>query len=107
MISHSSKYLDTEHNRLDETHQRYGQSDPDHRGVHVAFMSLAKSPNLLLIPASGGLEMLFSDQRKHTLSIPAVDETQQPSSVAYLIRWLCENLMRDPRKEMFVLDDSV
>ena len=51
--------------------------------------------------------MLFSDKRKHKVSVPAVDETDQPSNVAFLIRWLCENLMKDPRKELFVLDDSV
>lgn len=51
--------------------------------------------------------MLFSDQRKHKVSIPALDDSEQPSNVAFLIRWLCENLMKDPRKELFVLDDSV
>jgi ubiquitin related modifier 1 len=56
---------------------------------------------------SGGLEMLFSDQRKHKISLPTEDEQKQPSNVAFLIRWLCDHLMKDPRKEMFVLDDSV
>ena len=51
--------------------------------------------------------MLFSDQRKHTVSVPTIDESEQPSNVAFLIRWLCKNLMNDPRKELFVLDDSV
>ena len=51
--------------------------------------------------------MLFSDQRKHNLSLPANDESQNPSSVAFLIRWLCENLMKDPRKEMFVLEGAM
>ena len=51
--------------------------------------------------------MLFSDQRKHKISVPATDEGDQPSNVAFLIQWLCQNLMKDPRKEMFVLDDSV
>lgn len=51
--------------------------------------------------------MLFSDQRTHKLSLPASDESSQPATVAFLIRWLCENLMKDPRKEMFVLGDSV
>jgi ubiquitin related modifier 1 len=51
--------------------------------------------------------MLFSDKRKHKVSVPATQEDEQPSTVAFLIRWLCENLMKDPRKEMFVLDDTV
>ncbi|KAK4546369.1 Ubiquitin- modifier 1 [Oleoguttula mirabilis] len=57
---------------------------------------------------SGGLELLFSNQRKHKVSIPSTSDatTGQPSNVAFLIKWLCDNLMRDPRKEMFVLDDT-
>jgi ubiquitin related modifier 1 len=57
--------------------------------------------------ARGGLEMLFSDQRKHKIAVPATDTEDKPANVAYLIQWLCQNLMKDPRKEMFVLDDSV
>lgn len=33
--------------------------------------------------------------------------TDSPSNVGSLINWLCDNLMKDPRKDMFVLDDSV
>lgn len=51
--------------------------------------------------------MLFSDRRKHNITIPPKDPTGQPSNVAFLIKWLCDNLMKDPRKEMFVLDGSV
>ena len=51
--------------------------------------------------------MLFSDQRKHKISLPTVDEERNPSNVAFLIRWLCDHLMKDPRKEMFVVQDSV
>ncbi|KAK5136927.1 Ubiquitin- modifier 1 [Meristemomyces frigidus] len=56
---------------------------------------------------SGGLELLFSDQRKHNVSLPRNDLAGEPSNVGFLVTWLCENLMKDPRKEMFVLDDSV
>lgn len=51
--------------------------------------------------------MLFSDQRKHKISVPATDALGQPANVAFLVQWLCQNLMKDPRKEMFVLDDAV
>lgn len=51
--------------------------------------------------------MLFSDQRKHKISVPATDAQGQPANVAFLVQWLCKNLMKDPRKEMFVLDDAV
>lgn len=52
--------------------------------------------------------MLFSDQRKHHISLPSKDpESGHPSNVAFLIHWLCENLMKDPRRDMFVLEGSV
>ena len=56
---------------------------------------------------SGGLELLFSNQRKHKVLIPVNDDQKRPSNVSYLIQHLCNNLMKDPRKEMFVIDDSV
>ena len=51
--------------------------------------------------------MLFSHTRKHKVTVPATDDSQQPATIAFLIRWLCKNLMKDPRKELFVMDDSV
>lgn len=56
---------------------------------------------------SGGLEMLFSNQRKHDIALPAKDETGEPASIAFLVRYLCNNTMKDHRKELFVLDDTV
>lgn len=56
---------------------------------------------------SGGLEMLFSNKRKHSIEIPAVDEDGSPSNVAYLVRYLVQNTMKDHRKELFVLDGTV
>ncbi|KAH0444966.1 hypothetical protein CcaCcLH18_00027 [Colletotrichum camelliae] len=53
---------------------------------------------------SGGLEMLFSDERRHSLSIPAVNKDGKPANIAFLIDYLCENTMKDTRKELFVLD---
>ncbi|RMX77506.1 hypothetical protein D0869_09838 [Hortaea werneckii] len=62
----------------------------------------------LKVEFTGGLEMLFSDQRKHHISLPSKDPASgQPSNVAFLIHWLCENLMRDPRRDMFVLEGTV
>lgn len=51
--------------------------------------------------------MLFSDERKHKIAIPAKDGQGANANVAFLVRWLCENLMKDPRKELFILDDAV
>ncbi|TRX95445.1 hypothetical protein FHL15_003776 [Xylaria flabelliformis] len=56
---------------------------------------------------SGGLEMLFSDQRRHAISMPATGKNGKPATIACLVDYLCENTMKDTRKELFVLDDHV
>ncbi|KAI0427427.1 Urm1-domain-containing protein [Xylaria sp. FL1042] len=61
----------------------------------------------IIVEFTGGLEMLFSDQRRHALSVPALDKGNKPVTVAYLIEYLCEHTMRDTRKELFVLDDHL
>ncbi|KAK3326292.1 ubiquitin-related modifier 1, partial [Apodospora peruviana] len=55
----------------------------------------------------GGLEMLFSNQRRHKISIPATDEKGKPATIAFLIDHLCKTLMTDPRVELFVLDKHI
>ncbi|KAI1175442.1 Urm1-domain-containing protein [Nemania sp. FL0916] len=68
----------------------------------------ADAPTIsILVEFTGGLEMLFADQRRHTLSIPAIDGNKRPVTIAYLIGHLCDNTMKDPRKELFVLDDHL
>lgn len=64
-------------------------------------------PSTKLTPRSGGLELLFDNQKKYSLSIPSKDESDVPSNVAFLVRYLCDKVMKDPRKDMFVLDDTV
>ncbi|KAI4264222.1 MAG: hypothetical protein L6R42_000657 [Xanthoria sp. 1 TBL-2021] len=56
---------------------------------------------------SGGLDMLFSNQRKRSVSLPAIDENGKPSNMASLVRHLCKYAMKDPRKEFFVVDDAI
>jgi len=51
--------------------------------------------------------MLFSNERKLSLSIPVHDAAGAPVNVAFLVQYLCENVMKDPRKDMFVLDGTV
>ena len=92
----------TAHERLDN-----GANDCSYCGVHVGPSETNVAPFFLNLFSRGGLEMLFSDQRKHKISVPATDAQGQPANVAFLVQWLCENLMKDPRKEMFVLDDAV
>ncbi|KAI0490615.1 Urm1-domain-containing protein [Xylaria cf. heliscus] len=69
---------------------------------------ITETPELsIVVEFTGGLEMLFSDQRRHALSIPAIDKNSKPVTIAYLIEYLCENTMKDTRKELFVLDHHV
>jgi ubiquitin related modifier 1 len=51
--------------------------------------------------------MLFSNERKLSLSLPAKDNHGKNTTVAQLIDHLCEEIMKDPRKDLFVLDGSV
>ncbi|KAH7393140.1 ubiquitin-related modifier 1 [Cadophora sp. MPI-SDFR-AT-0126] len=68
-------------------------------------MSEAMIP--LTIEFSGGLEMLFSDERKHKIEVPATDDKGNAVTVGWLVDYLCEELMKDTRKEMFLLDGHV
>ncbi|KAI5461299.1 ubiquitin-like modifier 1 [Mariannaea sp. PMI_226] len=61
----------------------------------------------ITVEFSGGLEMLFANQRTHALSLPAVDKDQGPVTIAYLIDYLCEHVMKDTRKDLFVLDSHL
>ncbi|EUC51022.1 hypothetical protein COCMIDRAFT_245 [Bipolaris oryzae ATCC 44560] len=61
----------------------------------------------IIVEFSGGLEILFANQKKCNLSLPAKDESGKPTDVAFLVRFLCDNVMKDPRKELFVLDGTV
>ena len=50
---------------------------------------------------------MFANQKKYSVSLPAQDESGTPANVAFLVRYLCDKLMKDHRKELFVLDDTV
>jgi ubiquitin related modifier 1 len=51
--------------------------------------------------------MLFANERTLKLAIPQVDSAGSPVDVSFLVQYLCEKEMRDSRKELFVLDDTV
>jgi ubiquitin related modifier 1 len=51
--------------------------------------------------------MLFANQRTFKLDIPPIDKAGSPVNVSFLVHYLCENIMKDSRKELFVLDDTV
>lgn len=67
-------------------------------------MSLTRLTNTVhYLSSSGGLEILFSNQKHHALSVPAQDAQGQPANVGFLINYLCQTLMTDPRADLFVL----
>ncbi|KAH7251809.1 ubiquitin-related modifier 1 [Fusarium tricinctum] len=66
------------------------------------------SPKLSIdVEFSGGLEMLFSNKRQHALVIPAADQNGKPANIANLIDHLCQNVMDDSRKDLFVLNNHL
>ncbi|KAI5862750.1 ubiquitin-related modifier 1 [Durotheca rogersii] len=61
----------------------------------------------IVVEFTGGLEMLFSDQRRHSVALPATNKEGKPATIANLIEYLCDNAMKDAGKELFVLDDRL
>jgi hypothetical protein len=51
--------------------------------------------------------MLFSDERKHSLTVPTRDGKGNAVTVGWLVDYLCEEVMKDTRREMFLLDGHV
>ena len=54
---------------------------------------------------SGGLELLFSNQKSQQVEIPTT-VNEKPTDVNYLIHWLKDNLLKE-RSELFVDNDTV
>ncbi|MCJ1418203.1 Ubiquitin- modifier 1 [Xylographa parallela] len=69
--------------------------------------TLGDSSIAITVEFTGGLELLFSNQRKHILSIPTHDEGGQNVNMDYLIRYLCIDVMKGGRKDMFIVDNQV
>ncbi|KPI42577.1 Ubiquitin-related modifier 1 [Cyphellophora attinorum] len=77
----------------------------------------AQSHLKLTVEFTGGLEILFNNVSRHRITLPATmpsssattqtSPSVKPTTVGYLIKWLLENLLRDPRKELFVVDGTV
>jgi ubiquitin related modifier 1 len=59
----------------------------------------------LRIEFGGGLELLFSNTRKHRIAIPSTvlrgDKIGQPVDIEFLIHWLKDNLLKE-RPELFI-----
>lgn len=73
----------------------------------VEFLYVPKTAFAALIFGSGGLDALFSNQRKISLSLPAQDRKGRPANMDNLIHHLYEHYLTDHRKDFFVIDDSM
>ena len=51
--------------------------------------------------------MLFSDKKKHDVIMHCDSKAEKRPNIQFLVDYLCENLLTDPRKELFVIDNSV
>ena len=51
--------------------------------------------------------MLFDNVTKHSVSLSKDADNGKPPTVGYLVQYICEHLMKDSRKELFVLDGAV
>lgn len=64
------------------------------------------------IEFGGGLELLFSNQKSHKITIPAKtpagekSESERPTDLRYLIFWLKDNLLKE-REELFAENGTV
>lgn len=50
--------------------------------------------------------MLFSNEKRHELHIP-MKHGDAPVDIAYLVDYLTDQVMKDSRKELFLLHGSV
>ncbi|PWI69631.1 ubiquitin-related modifier 1 [Purpureocillium lilacinum] len=69
--------------------------------------SLLRMDGTLTREPRGGLEMLFSDQRHHSVTLPSEARNGHAADIAFLIDHLCDHVMKDTRKELFVLDGHI
>ncbi|KAH8981935.1 ubiquitin-like modifier 1 [Lactarius hatsudake] len=64
----------------------------------------------LKVEFGGGLELLFSNQRKHLVTVPPVapqgNEGERPADINFLIHWLKDNLLKE-RPELFIEGGTV
>lgn len=51
--------------------------------------------------------MLFSNARRLEISLPTKDENGHVYNIASLVQHLCKDIMKDKRKELFMLDGTV
>ncbi|KAJ9612336.1 Ubiquitin- modifier 1 [Cladophialophora chaetospira] len=61
----------------------------------------------ITIEFTGGLELLFDNVAKHPLAVAKNANDGKPPTIGWLVKYLCNHVMKDSRKELFVLNDNV
>ncbi|KAJ5127543.1 hypothetical protein N7448_008322 [Penicillium atrosanguineum] len=61
----------------------------------------------ITVEFTGGLELLFGNERKHNVALPAQLKDGSQPNISYLLGYLVDNLMQDQRKDMFIMEDNV
>ncbi|KIX10495.1 uncharacterized protein Z518_01578 [Rhinocladiella mackenziei CBS 650.93] len=56
---------------------------------------------------TGGLEMLFDNVAQHSVTLSTTADDGKHPTMGYLVKYLCDHLMKDSRKELFVLDGAI
>ena len=51
--------------------------------------------------------MLFANERKHGVTLPAQLSDGGRPRISFLLEYLVENVMKDERKELFILEGNV
>jgi ubiquitin related modifier 1 len=52
------------------------------------------------------MELLFEDKRFHKVSVPSIGPDGKSVNMAYLIRWIRDNLLKE-RVDLFMEGDTV
>ncbi|KAK6541774.1 Ubiquitin- modifier 1 [Orbilia ellipsospora] len=59
------------------------------------------------VELAGGLEILFNNERKLNVELPATTANGSPPNINYLVGHLCDHHMKDSRRELFELQGTV
>jgi ubiquitin related modifier 1 len=52
------------------------------------------------------MELLFSNQRSHTVQLPSTTPSGEPANLRYLIQYMRDHMLQE-REELFIEGDSV
>lgn len=107
-------WLHTRFSRLTgaQRSNRRDVQNSNHHRVHVCLnKTFSKSYILSSRPSdyqcSGGLELLFSNQKIHKIEVPESNASGSPFTVGDLIHYLAGEVVQQDKKDFFVLDGTV